>query len=128
MATFTLHKKERLKRKTLWDAVFSKGLQVKSYPFLMYYFKTDLPDEVRFQAGFAVPKKNIKKAVARNRIKRLMREVYRMQKPGAKEALDDSYALVFLYLGKELPDYELVLKNIPALMQKWIAHETTKKT
>ncbi|MFM1879633.1 MAG: hypothetical protein RLZZ241_2499 [Bacteroidota bacterium] len=126
MATFTLNKKERLKRKILWDHVFAEGQQVKSYPFLLYYYKTELPEGIQFQAGFAVPKKNIRKAVSRNRVKRLMREVYRKEKPGLKARLVGSYALVFLYLGKELPVYTLVSKNMTAILQKWIAHETTQ--
>lgn len=124
MAIFTLQKKERLKHKNLWDEVFASGQQIKSFPLLLYYLKTPLSDGVRFQAGFAVPKRNVRKAVSRNRIKRLLREVYRIEKPGIPEFSDASYALVFLYLGKEPPNYTDLLKSIQILLKKWVAHET----
>jgi ribonuclease P protein component len=124
MAVFTLKKKERLKSKALWDEVFSSGKQIKVFPLLLYYIKSPLSEDVRFQVGFAVPKKKIRKAVKRNRIKRLIREVYRIEKHGITRFSDASYALVFLYLGKEEPHYSDLLKNMQTLMKKWVAHET----
>lgn len=124
MAVFTLKKKERLKRKNLWDEVFASGKQIKVYPLLLYYVKTPLAEGVRFQAGFAVPKRNVRKAVKRNRIKRLIREVYRLEKPGIQDFTDASYALVFLYLGKEVPGYKDLSKTMQTVLKKWVAHET----
>ena len=128
MAVFTLQKKERLKSKNLWDEVFASGKQIKVYPLLLYYVKTPLPEDMRLQAGFAVPKRNVRKAVKRNRIKRLMREVYRLEKPGFLHFSEASYALVFLYLGKDAPDYADLLKNMQTLLKKWVAHETSQNS
>lgn len=128
MGLFTLGKKERLKHKNLWDAVFATGDQIKAYPLLLYYLKTPLSEPVPFQAGFAVPKRNVRKAVARNRVKRLLREAYRLEKPNISGFSGDSYALVFLYLGKEPPEYNHLLKTMRLLLKKWVAHETNQKT
>ena len=85
MATFGFPKKERLARRKLWEAVFRDGWQIKAYPLLLYALKTPLPEAVPAQAGFAVPKRAFRKAADRNRIKRLMREAYRLEKPGIRE-------------------------------------------
>ena len=66
------------------------------------------------QAGFTVNKKNFKKAVDRNRVKRLMRESYRVQKNDLKNKLIQSnkkLALFFIYTGKELPEHKLIFEK-----------------
>ena len=79
------------------------------------------PTASRLQAGFGASSRNFKKAVDRNRIKRLTREAYRLQKPILQEWLskkDRSLALFFIYTGKELPDYEVVKEKIGLALQK----------
>ena len=123
MATFGFPKKERLARRKLWEAVFRDGRQFKAYPLLLYALKTPLPKAVPAQAGFAVPKRAFRKAVDRNRIKRLMREAYRLEKPGVFNNSFGPYALVFLYLGKETPDYERISGAMKILLKKLAPHE-----
>ena len=56
----------------------------------------------------SVPKKRFKKATDRNRVKRLIREVYRLNKtillPSQKEA-DYDLLVAFIYLGQEIFDF-----------------------
>jgi len=64
------------------------------------------------QSGFAVSAKNFKKAVDRNRIKRLMREAYRLQKNSLTLTSQKNLAVFFIYTGKALPEYEDVSEKI----------------
>ena len=75
------------------------------------------------QAGFGAGSRHFKKAVDRNRIKRLSREAYRLQKQPLMDALAEkksSMALFFIYTGKELPDHGTVKARIGVLLQKLI--------
>lgn len=125
MPSYKFPKKEKLSRKKLWDEVFTRGDRLKAFPVALYYLKTPLPENVPAQAGFAVPKKSFKHAVDRNRIKRLMREAYRLEKPGVFNNMQGSYAFVFLYLGKEKTDFKPVSRAMKTLMNNLIAHEET---
>ena len=73
------------------------------------------------QAGFGATTRNFKKAVDRNRIKRLSREAYRLQKQTLYDHLMEknrSLAVFFIYTGKELPDYGTVTEKIGVALQK----------
>jgi ribonuclease P protein component len=112
-------KKEKLKSKKLIEKLFVEGKSVSNYPIKLIYLKTELPYDVPIQTGVTVPKKNFKSAVMRNRIKRLMRESYRLNKGLVFNNSKGSFALLFLYLGRKEPDYSLVEKNLKAALHKF---------
>ena len=101
----TFPKKERLKRQKIIARVFSEGRSVTAFPLKLYYIKTALPENVPVQAGFSVSKRHFKRAVHRNRIKRLMREAYRLNKAVIFNNSTTPYAFMFLYIGRELSDF-----------------------
>ena len=79
--------------------------------------------ESPLQAGFGAGARHFKKAVDRNRIKRLSREAYRLQKNPLLQRLEEkrlSLAVFFIYTGKELPDYGTVTDKIGVALQKLI--------
>ena len=118
--TFSFPKKEKLKSQKLIDLLFEEGKTMSVYPLRLIYLRTNLPEGVKFQVGVAVPKKKFKSAVKRNRIKRLLREAYRLNKDLIFNNSEGEFAFLFLYLGKEMPSYSEVEKGMKKMLQKFI--------
>ena len=132
MPDLSLPKQERLSRRLAVRVLFEKGTAQKAFPLKMIYLPLSKeaaiqaikPSELeglesppRAQVLFTVPKRNFKKAVDRNKIKRRLREAYRLN----KHLLQDSqvYFLIgFVYIGREsLPYRQLEGKLIFCLQR-----------
>lgn len=116
---FSFSKNEKLKSKKLIDSLFAEGKSVSHYPIKLIYLKTELPKQVPIQTGVTVPKKNFKSAVKRNRIKRLLREGYRLNKHLVFNNSKGSFAFVFLYLGKDTPQYNTIDDSMKLVLRKF---------
>ncbi len=137
---YTLGKNERLKSRKAIEQLFTSGKSFSVFPFRIIYVISTTNDgrqttkETMLQAGFSVSSRNFKKAVDRNRIKRLMREAYRLQKNDLLQqviAANKNLSVFFLYTGNEIPDYDLVftkkakaLKQLQKLLNEDIAPNT----
>jgi len=113
-------KKEKLKSEILIRRVFEDGKSISSYPLKLIYLPINGHPEVKIQCGVTAPKRNFKSAVKRNRIKRLLRESYRLNKENIFNNIEGSYAFVFLYLGKEMPEYEDVEKHMKVILKQFL--------
>ena len=111
---FTLGKAERLKSRKQTEQLFSEGNKITIAPFRIHYSftiaeKSSLHPIVlryrRIKFGVGVGKRNFKKAVDRNKIKRLIREAYRLQKKITERKTTGKRkpAICFFYLYGERP-------------------------
>lgn len=117
-------KEEKLKSKVWFDQLFVDGQSKKDFPIKAVYLSTEkLP---LHQAGFSVPKRQIKSAVDRNRIKRQMREAFRLNKHSLPDSDSTHFAVLFIFLGRGLVPYQEIEKSIKALISKLSA--SWKKT
>ncbi len=123
MKQFTLSNSERLKSRKQIDHLFDAGKYFNSAPLRVIYDleKEPKPDSLKF--GVGVSAKHFKKAVDRNRVKRLVREAWRVQKlPLANQLKEKNIAIrVFIiYTGRELPDHLLISEKIGSAIQRLV--------
>lgn len=116
----TLGKEEKLKGRKLIEQLFAEGKRVKSFPIQLIYFKNLEETDATVKVGFSVPKRNIKLAVNRNRIKRVLREVYRKNKHIFSSQLKEPYVFMFIYMAKEEINYAELELTITKLCDKFL--------
>ena len=115
----TYSKKEKLKSKKLIEALFENGQSVSAFPLRLMYLPSTFKDGVVAKTGVSVSKRHFKKAVDRNRIKRLMREAYRLGKASYFNNMSASYAFMILYVGKDKPTLTHVETRMKLLFEKF---------
>ncbi len=118
---------EKLKGKKVFDLLFSQGKTIKSFPLQLWYLPHDFEDAVSFKVGVVAPKKRFKKAVHRNKVKRLLREAYRQNKSLVFNNIEGSYALLFLYLGNTIPSYSQVDDVMQQLLGDFVKQHLHEK-
>lgn len=123
----TLGKEERLKSRKLIDQLFKEGRSFTIFPFRVYYLfppaQGHRNDHQLLQFGVGVSTRNFKHAVDRNRVKRLGREAWRLQKMPFQELLQSKQlpvAVFVIYTGKELPAYAVVSEKITVILKRLI--------
>jgi ribonuclease P protein component len=119
---YTLNKAEKLKSRAVIERLFNReGKSFALFPLRVIWLETPLDTEIPVQVAFSVPKKRFKKAVERNRIKRLMREAYRLNKPKFHASLlaqDKQGAVMFLFTGTEIPDFEALSEKMQQILKR----------
>jgi ribonuclease P protein component len=118
MPEFTFTKAERLSSRKAIERLFSEGQSFAKYPIRLVWMPLSAAPEATFsvQVALSVPRKKFKKAVSRNRIRRLMREAWRMNKHRLYRELvvgEEQYAFMLIYTAME----ELPLKQIEEAIQ-----------
>ena len=114
-------KAERITSKLLIDRLFNgEGFSMVVFPFRVVYIRIPKGD-VPVSILVSVPKKRFHKAVDRNRMKRLTREVYRRQKQilwNAMEESDESIAIAFICIASSLCTYANVYKSMNKILTR----------
>lgn len=116
----TLGKEERLKSKKLIESLYAEGKSIKNFPLRLVYLQVEHTSNFPVQAGFSVPKRNFKSAVSRNRIKRLLKEAYRLQKTVVYNGVDKPYVFMISYIGKEELAYDVIYSKISKLLDLFV--------
>jgi ribonuclease P protein component len=118
---YTLGKDERLKSRKVIEQLFKEGKSFLNFPFRVVWQYQPATSPSFLQAGFTVSSKHFKKAVDRNRIRRLMKEAYRLQKHALQNSLEQTnkqVAVFFIYVAKEIPEYPLVVEKIASVLER----------
>ncbi|QOD59687.1 ribonuclease P protein component [Polaribacter haliotis] len=123
---YTLGKNERLKSRKLIEKLYEQGNSVKAFPLRMMYVQTEHTSDFPVQMGVSVAKRNFKRAVDRNRIKRLMRESYRLQKEIVYDNVDKPYVFMISYLGREEWKYEDLFPKMEKLLHLFVEQTKSK--
>jgi ribonuclease P protein component len=118
---FTFNKKEKLKSQKLIESLFNEGQSVMAYPLRLVYINAHFDDGILIKTGMSVSKRQFKKAVDRNRIKRLLREVYRLNKHQYFNNISTPYAFMILYIGKEKPTFPEIETKMNQLFEKFLS-------
>jgi ribonuclease P protein component len=128
---FTFKTNEKLKSRKLIQQLFKDGKSFPHFPLRVIYMQPE-NNRSHLQSAFSVSSKKFKKAVDRNRIKRLMREAYRLQKFSLQDELEKKgrYLAVFIiYTGNEIPAYDFISEKMAAILLRLgeIIQESTSK-
>ena len=106
-SVFTYKKTDKLKSRKQTQHLFSTGQAINVFPIRLIYTIEPIPSTADnlsltslLQAGVGAPSRTFRKAVQRNRVKRLLREAYRLEKPNfiSQASLENKRVnLFFLY-------------------------------
>lgn len=118
--TFTLGRQDRLKSRKKIELLFKDGKVMNLYPFRVSYLLTE---EKGLQIGVGAGKRHFKKAVHRNKIKRLLREAWRLQKNEVLEKANEQQkglAVFIVYIGKEMPSFSEISTLVKQVIDRLI--------
>lgn len=118
---YILSKSERMSQKSLIDNLFSGGNKsFSSFPLRVVYKELETDKDIpRAMVLISVPKKNIKRAVMRNRIKRQVREAYRKYKYlllDELEAKEKHLLVAFIWIHHDLNNSTVVDQTVKNLL------------
>lgn len=117
----TLHKSERLDKKKVIEKLFAGGSRSFSvFPLRVVYLPVE---ELEAPASIlvSVSKRRFKRAVKRNRVKRQIREAYRLNKHGLLDVLADKQcrlAIAFIYLSDQLVESSLIAERMKTALAR----------
>lgn len=119
----TFSKDERLCSKRLFSQLLESGTSFFVHPFKVIWLASGHEGSKPVQMAISVPKRKFKRAVDRNRVKRVTREAYRKNKQSLYDALAQKNLkglLLLVYTGNDLPAYPELENKIKLILQRLI--------
>jgi ribonuclease P protein component len=116
-------KAEHLKSRKQIEQLFAGGPSFFTHPLKVYWHLNaiegaELP---AIKVGVSASKRNFKKAADRNRVKRLIRETYRLNKDRLQQSPEKnsfSLEIFFIYVDKTLPTFDVLEVKMKACLTR----------
>lgn len=120
--SFTLKKAERLSKKKIIEKMFQGGVShsFSIFPLRVVYLSAE-GQEMPLSMMISVSKRHFKRAVKRNRVKRIIRETWRLHKGPLQERLVAQHlhiAVALIYLSDRLPEFVQAEKTMKIIVQR----------
>ena len=112
---YTLKKSEILKHKKVISELFGKGSSFSIYPIKIIF---KIKSEGQHQVLFSVPKKKFKKAVERNKIRRRLKEAYRLNKHVLNINNKSKLNIAYIYISEQILPFEFVQGKMIECLKK----------
>lgn len=126
---YSLPKERRLYLKKEVEELFRRGSSFISFPLRLVYLETESGEGEPLKVLVNVAKKYHKRANKRNRLKRLLRESYRLRRQDFLERLSlpegKGLHLAIMCVSHELVDYAMVDKAMEKAMNKILKRRAT---
>jgi ribonuclease P protein component len=123
MATLTFNKQEKLKSRKLTKQLFAEGKSFLVFPVKVVYLPITEVIDCSIKIGVSASSRTFKHAVDRNRIKRVLKEQYRLNKLPLHQYMINTkqqIAIFFIFIDKTLPEKGLVERKMPIIINKLI--------
>ena len=116
MGRFSFPRSERLSKEIWIRELFERGSSFYFHPFKVLYLPHPDSGSTTTQVLFSVPKRQFKRAVDRNTIKRRLREAYRLNKSGLHDP--EKWLIAYIYTAKTILPSETFQQKVLGTIQK----------